>query len=78
MQDSYEERIAELEREIEKLRRGLNKLKSIQEWYEDELEDQNRRITVMEGILDVYYDSEASKWQSKYLRCIRATLRKLG
>ncbi|ACS34124.1 hypothetical protein [Thermococcus gammatolerans] len=77
MQDNYEERIAELEREIEKLKRELNKLKTGQEWYENELEDQNKRITIIERILDVYYDSEASKWQSRYLKRIYATLKKL-
>ena len=77
MQDNCEERLSELEREIEKLKRELNKIKSGQEWYDDELEDHNKRITIVERILDVYYDNEASRWQSRYLRRIYATLKKL-
>ena len=67
----------ELEREIEKLRKEINKLKGGQEWAEDELEDHNKRISTIEKILDVYYDQERGQYRSKYLARVYATLKKL-
>jgi len=71
-----DERCKELEREIEKLRKEINKLKAGQEWVEDELEDYNKRITVIEKILDVFYDNDKGRWRSKFLTRIYATLMK--
>ena len=71
-----DERIEELEREIEKLKKEINKLKASYEWVEDELEDYNKRLGVIEKILDVYYDKEKQSWRSKFLARIYATLMK--
>jgi len=71
-----EKRIEELEREIEKLRKEINKLKADQEWVEGELEDYNKRLGVIEKILDVYYDKEKNRWRSRFLTRIYATLMK--
>jgi len=71
-----DERIDELEKEIEKLRKEITKLKASQEWAEGELEDYNKRLSVIEKILDVYYDKDKKRWRSRFLTRIYATLMK--
>jgi len=76
MTDNCGQHIEELEREVEKLRKELNKLKAGQEWMDGELEDYNKRLTVIEKVLDVYYDKDKGAWRSRFLSRIYATLMK--